>query len=129
LHINAPSDQYVQRGWPVPAVFTTPFPARQTSPVSRFPLENETQVGLARALGNRNKKGFINRAHYQNTTFVLLKNSTPLARIVPDHATVCTGGNLAAVLKETDLSAKEARAWYRDLQMARRKLKAPVPMT
>ena len=73
----------------------------------------------------RNFAEYISRAHYQNTTFVLLKNGTPVARIVPDHAMVCTGRDLAEVLKQTDLPAQEARAWYRDLQTARRKLKAP----
>jgi antitoxin (DNA-binding transcriptional repressor) of toxin-antitoxin stability system len=73
----------------------------------------------------RNFAEYISRAHYQNTTFILLKNGAPVARIVPDHAPICTGRDLAEVLKETNLSAKEARAWYRDLQMARGKLKAP----
>ena len=73
----------------------------------------------------RNFAEYINRAHYQNTTFVLLKNGTPVARIVPDHPLVCTGSDLANVLKESSLSAKEARAWYLDLQAARRELKAP----
>lgn len=35
----------------------------------------------------------VNRAHYQRTTFVLLKNGKPFARIEPDHEKRCTGGS------------------------------------
>ena len=32
----------------------------------------------------RNFAECVNRAHYQNVTFVLLKNGSPVARLVPD---------------------------------------------
>jgi antitoxin (DNA-binding transcriptional repressor) of toxin-antitoxin stability system len=73
----------------------------------------------------RNFSDCISRAHYQNTTFVLLKNGAPVARIVPDHARVCAGHDLAEVLREIDLPVKDSEIWFRDLQIARRKLKAP----
>ena len=42
----------------------------------------------------------VNRAHYQNVTFVLLKNGTPVARLVPEREKVCLGRDLAEVLAE-----------------------------
>ncbi len=67
----------------------------------------------------------VNRAHYQNQTFVLLKNGIPFARLVPAGEPVCRGSDLAEALASTELSEAEARAWNRDLQAARKKLKAP----
>jgi hypothetical protein len=70
----------------------------------------------------RNFADCVNRAHYQNVTFVLL----PFARLVPDNEKVCLGRDLANVLAATELPDEEARAWHRDLQAARKKtLKAP----
>jgi antitoxin (DNA-binding transcriptional repressor) of toxin-antitoxin stability system len=68
----------------------------------------------------------VNRAHYQNITFVLLKNGSPVARLAPDHEKACTGRDLAEVLAKTKLSDDEAKAWRRDLQTARKTLKAPA---
>ena len=68
----------------------------------------------------------VNRAHYQNQTFVLLKNGVPFARLVPAGRPVCRGSDLAEVLASADLSDKDARAWNRDLKAARKKLKAPT---
>ena len=68
----------------------------------------------------------VNRAHYQNVTFVLLKNGFPVARLVPDNEKVCTGGDLASALAKTELSQDEAAAWHRDLRTARMTLKAPA---
>lgn len=73
----------------------------------------------------RNFADCVNRAHYQNVTFVLLKNGSPVARIVPDGKKACTGPELAEALKQVDLSQAEARAWYRDLMAARKTLKPP----
>ncbi|MBP8258464.1 MAG: hypothetical protein KA118_02215 [Verrucomicrobia bacterium] len=67
----------------------------------------------------------VNRAHYQRTIFVLLKNGKPFARIEPDHEKRCTGRDLAEALARTDLSAAEASDWHRDLLAARKALKAP----
>ena len=74
----------------------------------------------------RNFADCVNRVHYQNVTFVLLKNGEPFARLTPDNDKVCTGSDLAEALSKTDLSEKEAKAWHRDLQTARKKLKPPV---
>lgn len=74
----------------------------------------------------RNFADCVNRVHYQNLTFVLLKNGSPYARLVPDHEKVCLGRDLAEVLANSELSKKEARAWRRDLQAARKRLKVPA---
>ncbi|HMI51756.1 MAG TPA: type II toxin-antitoxin system prevent-host-death family antitoxin [Candidatus Saccharimonadales bacterium] len=47
---------------------------------------------------SRNFADCVNRAHYQNVTFVLLKNGEPVARLVPDNEKVCVGRDLAEVL-------------------------------
>ena len=73
----------------------------------------------------RNFAECVNRAHYQDITFVLLKNGAPVARLVPDDEKVCVGRELAKALAKTELTEDEARAWHRDLQSARKTLKAP----
>ena len=73
----------------------------------------------------RNFADCINRVHYQNTSFVLLKNGKPLARIVPESEKVCTGGELAEALAKVELSSADARAWHQDLVAARKMLKSP----
>jgi antitoxin (DNA-binding transcriptional repressor) of toxin-antitoxin stability system len=73
----------------------------------------------------RNFADCVNRVHYQNVTFVLLKNGEPFARLVPDNEKVCAGRDLAEALSKTGLPEKESRAWQRDLRAARRRLKAP----
>jgi len=67
----------------------------------------------------------VNRAHYQNITFVLVKNGSPVARIVPDRKKPCRGPELAEALAEVDLSQEEARAWHKDLRAARKALQPP----
>lgn len=74
----------------------------------------------------RNFADCVNRAHYQNLTFVLLKNGTPFARLVPANAKVCSGHDLAEVLLKAELPEETARAWRRDLQAARQSLKPPT---
>jgi antitoxin (DNA-binding transcriptional repressor) of toxin-antitoxin stability system len=59
-------------------------------------------------------------------TFVLLKNGSPVARLVPDSEKVCTGRELAKVLANTDLTEAEADAWHGDLQNACKNLKTPA---
>ena len=74
----------------------------------------------------RNFADCVNRVRYQNMTFVLLKNGTPVARLVPEQKKKsCTGRELAAALRKVDLSESEARAWHRDLIAARKALKPP----
>jgi prevent-host-death family protein len=73
----------------------------------------------------RNFADCVNRVRYQNMTFVLLKNGTPVARLVPERKKSCTGRELAAALRKVDLSESEARAWHRDLTASRKALKPP----
>ncbi|PYU50317.1 MAG: hypothetical protein DMG48_13390 [Acidobacteria bacterium] len=84
----------------------------------------KTSISVTEAA--RNFADCVNRAHYQNVTFVLLKNGEPFARLMPDNEKECAGRDLAKALAKTDLPESEARAWRRDLQTARRRLKAPV---
>ena len=51
----------------------------------------------------RNFADCVNRAHYQNVTFVLLRNGSPVARLVPDEQKVCSGRDLARVLEKSQL--------------------------
>ena len=73
----------------------------------------------------RNFADCVNRAHYQNQSFVLLKNGVPFARLVPAGERVCTGKDLAEAIAAAPLSEAEARAWRRDLKAARKMLKPP----
>jgi len=74
----------------------------------------------------RNFADCVNRAYYQNVTFVLLKNGSPVARLVPDKEKVCTGRDLAEALAKAKLTDEEAQAWRRDLKNARKTLKTPL---
>ncbi|HME35399.1 MAG TPA: type II toxin-antitoxin system prevent-host-death family antitoxin [Candidatus Sulfotelmatobacter sp.] len=74
----------------------------------------------------RNFADCVNRVRYQNMTFVLLKNGSPVARLVPTDEKRCTGRELADALREIELSPENAKAWRKDLQRARRMLKPPV---
>ena len=75
---------------------------------------------------SRNVAECVNRARYQNVTFVLLKNGEPVARLIPDKEKVCLGRDLVEALAKTDLPENEARAWHRDLKTARKTLRAPA---
>jgi hypothetical protein len=72
----------------------------------------------------RNFADCVNRAHYQNVTFVLRRNGLPVARLVPDGEKTCTGRDLALALGGAGLTQAEATAWDRDLRNARRHLKS-----
>ncbi|MEI7731105.1 MAG: hypothetical protein WCO56_16125 [Verrucomicrobiota bacterium] len=74
----------------------------------------------------RNFADCINRAHYQNTSFVLLKNGRPFARIGPEGEKRCTGRDLAEALTTANLSAKEARDWHEALRSARETIQTPT---
>jgi antitoxin (DNA-binding transcriptional repressor) of toxin-antitoxin stability system len=74
----------------------------------------------------RNFAECVNRAHYQNVTFLLMKNGSPVARLGPADEKECLGRDLAEALTRTPLPVAEARAWRRDLQIARKTLKAPA---
>jgi prevent-host-death family protein len=85
---------------------------------------SETIITVTEAA--RNFADCVNRAHYQNQTFVLSKNGVPFARLVPAGEPVCRGSDLAEALASAELSDEEARAWNRDRMAARKKLKAPA---
>ena len=74
----------------------------------------------------RNFAHCVNRVHYQNRSFVLVKNGKPLARLVPEGEKVCTGRELAEALAHVELSTEEALAWRKDLLKARKALKPPA---
>jgi prevent-host-death family protein len=74
----------------------------------------------------RNFADCVNRVRYQNMSFVLLKNGTPVARLVPEKEKVCLGRDLAKVVRDIGLPTDEAVAWNRDLKKARKSLK-PQP--
>lgn len=74
----------------------------------------------------RNFADCVNRAHYQNTTFILLRNGVPVARIVPEPEKICTGRDLAAALEGHELSEEDSRAWLRDLETARNNIIPPA---
>jgi len=84
----------------------------------------ETLISVTEAA--RNFADCVNRAHYQNVTFVLLKNGTRFARLVPDNTRICAGRDLAEVLAKAELSDAEAGMWRRDHHAARKTLKIPT---
>ncbi len=84
----------------------------------------KTSISVTEAA--RNFADCVNRVRYQNVTFVLLKNGTPVARLVPERKKAGSVRKLAAALREFALSPQEAKAWNRDLRAARRILKPPV---
>jgi antitoxin (DNA-binding transcriptional repressor) of toxin-antitoxin stability system len=84
----------------------------------------KTHISVTEAA--RNFADCVNRAHYQNITFVLLKNGSPVARLGPAVEKSCRGSDLAEALAKTNLTEGEAKAWGRDLQAARKTLKTPV---
>ena len=71
----------------------------------------------------RNFADCVNRAHYQQQSFVLLKNGKPVARLIPEMEKICTGKELADALERVELAPEEARAWHKDLVAARRALR------
>lgn len=73
----------------------------------------------------RNFADCVNRSHYQDVTFVLLKNGSPFARLVPDSEKVCLGRDLSEALVDAQLSTDDAKAWRRDVQAVRKTLKPP----
>ena len=58
----------------------------------------------------RNFSECVNRTRYQEVTFLLIKNGTPVAELTPTREKVCTGRDLAAVLAKTKLTDEEAKA-------------------
>jgi len=75
---------------------------------------------------SRNFADCVNRAHYQNVTFVLLKNGEPVARLVPDNERVCVGRDLAEALAKNDLPRTKPERGIVIWKLARKSLKAPA---
>ncbi len=73
----------------------------------------------------RNFADCVNRVHYQNMSFVLLKNGVPFARLVPDNMKACSGREFAEALAKVELTVDDARTWRRDLHSARSALRSP----
>jgi len=73
----------------------------------------------------RNFADCVNRAHYQKTSFVLVKNGKAVAQLVPEEEKVCLAQDAAEALAKVRLTPEEAKAWRRDLKAARRILKPP----
>jgi antitoxin (DNA-binding transcriptional repressor) of toxin-antitoxin stability system len=71
----------------------------------------------------RNFADCVNRAHYQNQSFILLKNGKPVARLIPETEKVCTGKDLAEALEHVELTPEDARQWHKDIVAARKALK------
>lgn len=74
----------------------------------------------------RNFAQCVDRVRYQNVSFVLLKNGSPVARLVPTEEKPCTGADLATALASVTLSRAEAAAWSRDLRKARKSIRKPT---
>jgi antitoxin (DNA-binding transcriptional repressor) of toxin-antitoxin stability system len=75
---------------------------------------------------SRNFADCVNRVHYQGFSFVLLKNGKAVAHLAPVEEKICLGRDAAKALAEVKLTTAEAKAWRRDLQKARKHLKAPT---
>jgi hypothetical protein len=71
----------------------------------------------------RNFAECVNRAHYQDVTFLLRKNGAPVAQLGPNVDKVGSGRHLAALLARTTLADSESKAWRRDLAASRKALK------
>jgi len=74
----------------------------------------------------RNFADCLNQVRFEGMTFVLLKNGTPIARLVPEERKGDSVRKLAAALRKFDLLPEEAKAWRRDLRTAHRILKPAV---
>ena len=73
----------------------------------------------------RNFADCVNRAHYQQVTFLLVKNGKAMARLVPEKEKCCSGRDLAEVVSKSQLTEEDASDWQRDLKAARKKIKHP----
>ncbi len=84
----------------------------------------KTRISVTEAA--RNFADCINRAHYQNVTFVLVKNGETVASLGPGRERLCTGRDLAEALADIQLPDNERRAWVRDIRRGRKALKTPT---
>lgn len=84
----------------------------------------QTSISVTEAA--RNFAQCVDRVRYQNVSFVLLKNGSPVARLVPAEEKPCKGAELATALASLTLSPAEAAAWGRDLRKARKSIGKPT---
>jgi prevent-host-death family protein len=86
-------------------------------------------VSISVTEASRNFADCVNRARYQGTIFVLHKNGSPVARLVPEDRKPVTGNELAAALREAlkdvHLGREEAAKWLHELKESRRTAKVP----
>ncbi len=72
---------------------------------------------------SRNFAECVNRARYQDTSFILYKGRVAVARIVPVGQKPSKGRDLADALRkaldEVHVGEKEATSWLHDLEQAR----------
>lgn len=74
----------------------------------------------------RNFADCVNRVRYQEATFVLLKNGSPVAQLAPPDEKLCSGASLAEALAGVSLAPSEAAAWSRDRKASRPALRVPA---
>ena len=82
----------------------------------------DTAISVTHAA--RNFADCVNRVHYQQVTYVLLRNGLPYARLVPENSKSCTAKRLAEILSDGLLSVAEAKTWHRDMRTAHKTLKS-----
>ncbi|MGC9260437.1 MAG: hypothetical protein ACP5I8_10255 [Phycisphaerae bacterium] len=82
----------------------------------------DTTISVTQAA--RNFADCVNRVHYQQVTYVLLKNGLPYARLSPENAKLCSATHLAEILSGELLSTTEAKRWHRDRQAAHKALRS-----
>lgn len=80
-------------------------------------------VSISVTDASRNFAECVNRARYQGTTFILQKNGTPVAQIVPAVRKPERGVEVATALQkaveDVHPGAEEATSWLHDLEQAR----------
>jgi len=80
-------------------------------------------VSISVTEASRNFADCVNRARYQDVSFILLKNGNPVARLVPAARKPTRGHEVAAALRkaveDAHLEEEEATLWLHDLEQAR----------
>jgi len=87
-------------------------------------------VSISVTEASRNFADCVNRARYQDVSFILLKNGNPVARIVPAARKPTRGKEVAAALRKGvenfHLEKEEATLWLHDLEQARGSMPSPA---
>jgi hypothetical protein len=84
----------------------------------------ETVISVADAA--LNLADCVERAHFQNESFVVMKDGVAFAKIIPMADKPSRACDLLAALSKSPLSAEESEAWIRELEEARNALPPPV---